>query len=151
MEFSKKQAFKNNKKSNLETLFLKFHAELRGEIKIPTKFIKFALKQNGSFQESPMQIEGRELFPLQTYCCSKASISQKTCNAKVKIWVCFFFSISFKIKRELEEMVFLHFWKKAMLLFKLFPTGIDWHLKKKEESKLQNIAYELLGRIYRPN
>ena len=27
-------------------------------------------------------------------------------------------------------MAFLHFWKKAMLLFKLFTTGIDWHLKK---------------------
>ena len=130
MEFSKKQAFKNNKKSNLETLYLKFHPKLRGEIKIPTKFIKFALKQNGSFQESPMQIEGRELFPLQTYCCSKASISQKTRNAMVKIRVGYFLSISFKTKREFQKMAFLHFWKKAMLLFKLFATGIDWHLKK---------------------
>ena len=63
MELSKKQAFKNNKKSNLETLYLKYYAELRGEIKIPTKFIKFAFKQNGSLQASPMQVEGRELFP----------------------------------------------------------------------------------------
>ena len=69
----------------------------------------------------------------------------------VKIRVGYFLSISFKTNREFEKMAFLHFWKKAMLLFKLFPTGIDWHLKKKEESKLQNIAYELLGRIYRPN
>ena len=93
MEFSKKYAFKNNKKSNLETLYLKLHPELGGEIKMPTKFFQFSLKQNGSFQESPMQIEGRELFPLQTYCCSKASISQRTGNAMVKIWVCFFLSI----------------------------------------------------------
>ena len=54
MEFSKKYAFKNNKKSNLETLYLKLHPELGGEIKMPTKFFKFSLKQNGSFQESPM-------------------------------------------------------------------------------------------------
>ena len=47
-------------------------------------------------------------------------------------------------------MTLLHFWKKAMLLFKVFTTGIDWDLKKRE-SKLQNIAYELLDRIYRPN
>ena len=39
MEFSKKQAFKNNKKSNIETLYLKCYPELRGEIEIPTKFI----------------------------------------------------------------------------------------------------------------
>ena len=52
MEFSKKYAFKNNKKSILETLCLKFYPELRGEIKIPTKFIKFALKKNGSLQAS---------------------------------------------------------------------------------------------------
>ena len=130
MEFSKKYAFKNNKKSNLETLYLKLHPELGGEIKMPTKFFKFSLKQNGSFQESPMQIEGRELFPLQTYCCSKASISQKARNAMVKIRVCYFLSISFKTQREFEKMAFFHFWKKAMLLFKLFATGIDWHLKK---------------------
>ena len=54
MEFSKKMAFKNNKKSNLETLYLKFDPELRGEIKIPTKFVKFAMKQNESLQASPM-------------------------------------------------------------------------------------------------
>ena len=46
MEFSRKQAFKNNKKSNLETLYLKLHPEFREEIKIQTKFIKFALKHN---------------------------------------------------------------------------------------------------------
>ena len=34
-------------------------------------------------------------------------------------------------------MGFLHFWKKAMLLFKLFAIGIAWHLKttKVETSK----------------
>ena len=52
MEFSKKYAFKNNKKSIPETFYLKFYPELRGEIKIPRKFIKFALKQNGSLQAS---------------------------------------------------------------------------------------------------
>ena len=54
MEFSKKYAFKNNKKSKLETLYLKLHPELGGESKMPTKFFKFSLKQNGFFQESPM-------------------------------------------------------------------------------------------------
>ena len=92
MEFSKKLACTNNKKSILETLYLELYPEL-GKIKMPTKFMKFALKQNGSLQASPMQIEGRELFPLQTYCCSKASICHATGNAMVKIWVCFFLSI----------------------------------------------------------
>ena len=53
MEFSKKLASTNNKKSILETLYLELYPEL-GKIKMPTKFMKFALKQNGSLQASPM-------------------------------------------------------------------------------------------------
>ena len=42
----------------------------------------------------------------------------------VKIWVLFFSLFRFEMKKEIWQMDFSHFWKKAMFLLKLFGMGI---------------------------
>ena len=37
-------------------------------------------------------------------------------------------------------MAFFHFWNKAMLLFKLFATGIAWHLKT---TKIETLKHSI--------
>ena len=111
-DISKKMANKNNKKPNFETLYLKFHAEFSDKSEIVRNFIQFSSKQNGSLQTSPTYIHIRELS------------MKELMTPWYNFGFAFFCLFCLKMSREFWKMFFLHFWNKAMPLFKPFCTGI---------------------------
>ena len=111
-DISKKLTNKNNKKPNFETLYLKFHAEFSDKSEIVRNFIQFSSKQNGSLQTSPTYIHIRELS------------MKELMTPWYNFGFAFFCLFCLKMSREFWKMFFLHFWNKAMPLFKPFCTGI---------------------------
>ena len=92
--------FKSNKNRNFKILYLNRQAEFRDQTNFLRKIIQFSLKQHGSLQLLPRQIDGRSLCPLKPYCCSKAFKTQRTENTTVKFQAQFFCLFCFKMKRD---------------------------------------------------